>query len=39
MKLMKPVIPVKRYIDDGAGFCHGTKREFSEFIKNAYRVC
>ena len=37
MKLMKPVISVKRYIDDGAGFFHGTKREFSEFIKNANR--
>ena len=31
---MKPVISAKRYIDDGAGVFHGTKREFSEFIKN-----
>ena len=32
--LMKNVSTVKRYIDDGAGFFDGTKRQFSEFISN-----
>ena len=33
-QLMKNVSTVKRYIDDGAGFFDGTKRQFSEFISN-----
>ncbi len=33
-QLMKNVVTVKRYIDDGAGFFSGTKRQFSSFISN-----
>ncbi|KAL5251597.1 hypothetical protein ACHWQZ_G017089 [Mnemiopsis leidyi] len=31
-RLMKNIVTLKRYIDDGAGFFDGTKRQFSEFI-------
>ena len=31
-ELMEPVKSVKRYIDDGCGVFHGTKRQFSKFI-------
>lgn len=30
--LMDKIVCLKRYIDDGAGFFSGTKRQFSEFI-------
>ena len=30
--LMKPLVSIKRFIDDGAGFFDGTKRQYSEFI-------
>ena len=32
--LMSRVATVKRYIDDGGGFYDGTKRQFSDFIRN-----
>ena len=31
-RLMKNIVTLKRYIDDGAGFFNGTRRQFSEFI-------
>ena len=31
-ELMDPVKSIKRYIDDGCGVFHGTKRQFSKFI-------
>ena len=33
-QLMKKMSTVKRYIDNGAGFFDGTKRQFSELIPN-----
>ncbi len=36
-QVMKSVKSVKRYIDDGAGFFDGTKRQFSEFVTNMNR--
>ena len=30
--LMKNIVTLKRYINDGAGFFDGTKRQYSEFI-------
>ena len=32
--LMKHVVHVKRYIDDGAGFFTGSKRQFESWLKN-----
>ena len=33
-ELMKHIVSIKRYIDDGAGVMSGTKRQYQQFIKS-----